>query len=258
MSAASIGPGYTGHVNDPDTALIYMQARYYDPAIGRFLSRDAVSSKIGDINYVNKYDYVGDNPIVRTDPTGNYICSGTKGECSAISGALADIQKAAEKMAAGIKGQQALTNVVKFYGKEGVANGVSVAFGGAHGNNAETQTVGKETSITFNLKNIRLTGSFSGTSMKVELAAATAHEGQHGIDGQFFGPTYNKEQWRAAEKNAFMTQSYVNQAFNATSPYNLWEKGWSDNSITNSLRESAAGFNADSVVYGAGGDNQGK
>ncbi|UPG87458.1 RHS repeat-associated core domain-containing protein [Luteibacter aegosomatis] len=34
------GPGYTGHVDDTDTGVVYMQARYYDPAVGRFLSVD--------------------------------------------------------------------------------------------------------------------------------------------------------------------------------------------------------------------------
>lgn len=32
------GPGYTGHANDPESGLVYMQARYYDPVVGRFLS----------------------------------------------------------------------------------------------------------------------------------------------------------------------------------------------------------------------------
>ena len=32
------GPSYTGHVYDPSSGLIYMQQRYYDPVIGRFLS----------------------------------------------------------------------------------------------------------------------------------------------------------------------------------------------------------------------------
>ena len=36
------GPGYTGHVNDPETAFVYMQARYDDPGAGRFLSPDPV------------------------------------------------------------------------------------------------------------------------------------------------------------------------------------------------------------------------
>ena len=34
MGQPPSGPGYTGHVNDPDTGFVYMQARYYDPARG--------------------------------------------------------------------------------------------------------------------------------------------------------------------------------------------------------------------------------
>src|ERR1700744_4509473 len=33
---APSGPVFTGHVNDVDSALVYMQARYYDPSMGRF------------------------------------------------------------------------------------------------------------------------------------------------------------------------------------------------------------------------------
>src|SRR3546814_10299627 len=32
------GPAYTGHVSDAATGLSYMQQRYYDPFLGRFLS----------------------------------------------------------------------------------------------------------------------------------------------------------------------------------------------------------------------------
>ena len=34
--------GYTGHKHDADTGLTYMQARYYNPRIGRFYSNDPV------------------------------------------------------------------------------------------------------------------------------------------------------------------------------------------------------------------------
>jgi len=33
---------FTGHIADAATGLVYMQARYYDPVIGRFLSSDPV------------------------------------------------------------------------------------------------------------------------------------------------------------------------------------------------------------------------
>ena len=36
-------PGFTGHIEDSATGLTYMQARYYDPALARFLSNDPVS-----------------------------------------------------------------------------------------------------------------------------------------------------------------------------------------------------------------------
>ncbi len=67
------GPGYTGHVNDPETSLIYMQARYYDPITGRFLSIDPDVPKPGNAFNFNRYAYGSDNPIRYIDPTGRII-----------------------------------------------------------------------------------------------------------------------------------------------------------------------------------------
>ena len=60
---------YTGHKYDRAFGLIYMQARYYDPVIGRFYSNDPVGFT-GDIATFNRYSYVGNNPYTYTDPTG--------------------------------------------------------------------------------------------------------------------------------------------------------------------------------------------
>jgi len=57
------GPGYTGHVSDADTALVYMQARYYDPQIGRFLSIDPATPSIGNPLTFNRFSYGANNPI---------------------------------------------------------------------------------------------------------------------------------------------------------------------------------------------------
>lgn len=67
------GPGYTGHVNDADTGLVYMQARYYDPEIGRFLSRDPAGISVGDTFGVNRYVYANNNPHGYVDPDGEAI-----------------------------------------------------------------------------------------------------------------------------------------------------------------------------------------
>jgi len=64
------GPGYTGHVTDALTGLSYMQQRYYDPTIGRFLSIDPVGvSPINGLNF-NRYWYANNNPYRYTDPDG--------------------------------------------------------------------------------------------------------------------------------------------------------------------------------------------
>ncbi|WP_426286314.1 RHS repeat domain-containing protein [Luteibacter sp. E-22] len=70
LSEIESGPGYTGHISDPDSGLIYMQARYYDPDIGRFLSNDPVGLQPGDTFGNNNYSYVNNNPVVNWDPTG--------------------------------------------------------------------------------------------------------------------------------------------------------------------------------------------
>jgi len=64
------GPGYTGHVNDPETNLVYMVGRYYDSATERFVSADPVSPETGNLNNFNRYSYGNNNPIVNIDPNG--------------------------------------------------------------------------------------------------------------------------------------------------------------------------------------------
>jgi RHS repeat-associated protein len=58
---------YTGRPLDGETGLYYYRARYYDPEIGRFISEDP----IGFAGGINFYAYVGNNPLVYNDPTGN-------------------------------------------------------------------------------------------------------------------------------------------------------------------------------------------
>jgi RHS repeat-associated protein len=57
--------GYTGREPD-ETGLIFYRARYLDPTVGRFTQRDPIGLRGG----LNKYTYVGENPISRTDSLG--------------------------------------------------------------------------------------------------------------------------------------------------------------------------------------------
>lgn len=64
------GPGYTGHTLDASTGLNYMQQRYYDPTIGRFLSIDPVTADEDTGDNFNRYWYANNNPYKFTDPDG--------------------------------------------------------------------------------------------------------------------------------------------------------------------------------------------
>ncbi|WP_158543288.1 RHS repeat-associated core domain-containing protein [Dyella psychrodurans] len=83
------GPGYTGHVNDPDTDLVYMQARYYDPETGRFLSVDPAGPAPGDVFGFNRYAYAHNNPITNVDPNGRESASLTLQGVTALQADIA-------------------------------------------------------------------------------------------------------------------------------------------------------------------------
>jgi len=62
--------GFTAHVNDADTGLIYMQQRYYEPVSGRFLSVDAANTNPDTGGSFNRYVYGNNNPYKYIDPDG--------------------------------------------------------------------------------------------------------------------------------------------------------------------------------------------
>jgi RHS repeat-associated protein len=64
------GPGYTGHVEDTATGLLYMQQRYMDPDVPRFLSVDPVTPYSDPVGQFNRYRYAANNPYRFTDPDG--------------------------------------------------------------------------------------------------------------------------------------------------------------------------------------------
>jgi RHS repeat-associated protein len=59
--------GFTGGLLDPDTGLVHLGARDYDPTTGRWTAPDPILFAGGDANL---YRYVGDDPINRVDPSG--------------------------------------------------------------------------------------------------------------------------------------------------------------------------------------------
>ena len=71
---ANINPlRYRGYVYDQETGFYYLQSRYYDPTIGRFLNVDGyVSTGQGIIGH-NMFAYCGNNPVINEDKTGQFF-----------------------------------------------------------------------------------------------------------------------------------------------------------------------------------------
>lgn len=60
-----------GQTHDVSTGLMHYGARYYDPQIGRFISADTIVPDPSNPQDLNRYSYVGNNPLTYSDPTGH-------------------------------------------------------------------------------------------------------------------------------------------------------------------------------------------
>ncbi|WP_221392022.1 RHS repeat-associated core domain-containing protein [Dyadobacter sp. NIV53] len=89
---------YAGEELDPKTSLYYMRARWYDPKVGRFLTKDPLAgSSLNPLSF-NAYTYALNNPVNFIDPSGELSIGGAiksvgkgvaKGASAAYKGAKA-------------------------------------------------------------------------------------------------------------------------------------------------------------------------
>ena len=64
---------YRSYYYDTETNLYYLNTRYYDPEVGRFISQDDVSYLDPEhINGLNLFAYCGNNPVMGYDPDGTW------------------------------------------------------------------------------------------------------------------------------------------------------------------------------------------
>ena len=65
---------YRGYYYDAETGFYYLQSRYYDPAICRFINADAyATTNAGSFLSCNMFAYCENNPIMWIDPTGHFL-----------------------------------------------------------------------------------------------------------------------------------------------------------------------------------------
>lgn len=154
--------GYIGEVDDPETGLLYLNARYYDPQIGRFISPDTMDPLQEGVG-TNRYAYSDNDLINKADPNGRsffkvlsaifmivsilvlYLAPASPAIVAAGSSAVMPVANsyykytipvtAAEKAAAAATGAEALAGVGAMGIESGlkVAGPVGAAIGGAVG-----------------------------------------------------------------------------------------------------------------------------
>src|SRR5690606_36124680 len=63
--------GFTGEQYSVETQMLYLRARYYNPADARFMSRDTWAGDVNNPLSLNRWNYVNGNPVNYIDPTGH-------------------------------------------------------------------------------------------------------------------------------------------------------------------------------------------
>jgi RHS repeat-associated protein len=69
-TVSSLSKGYIGERADPETGLNYLNARYYDASLGRFISPDDWDPTLAGVG-TNRYAYAGNDPVNKSDPNGH-------------------------------------------------------------------------------------------------------------------------------------------------------------------------------------------
>jgi RHS repeat-associated protein len=71
MGEGPAGYGFTGEMWHGDVGLVNLRARYYRPAVGRFVSRDRWPGRRELPQSLDRWVYVQNSPLNLTDPSGN-------------------------------------------------------------------------------------------------------------------------------------------------------------------------------------------
>ena len=67
---------YRGYYWDEEIALYYLNARYYDPDVGRFISQDSIKYLAPEtLTGINLFAYCLNNPVMETDSDGTVVFS---------------------------------------------------------------------------------------------------------------------------------------------------------------------------------------
>ena len=122
---------YRGYYYDTETGMYYLQTRYYDPEICRFMTIDGIEYVTEDPTYGhNLYAYCANNPVMYVDPTGHILISTIVLLCI-IGGAV--IGAAVGGTVKGVQAAQNGASGWEVFGQVMLGIGVGACFGGLIG-----------------------------------------------------------------------------------------------------------------------------
>jgi RHS repeat-associated protein len=191
----SNGPGFTGHRMDAASKLVYMQQRYYDPVIGRFLSVDPVTAYSDPVGQFNRYRYANNNPYRFTDPDGRYSCEASI--CAAVKSYVEKLRESRSNLRDRSE-QRKVDQVLRYIGTEG-SKGPHYKPGELKGDTAANTDQNGTTTIDVKKMDSSATG-----------AMVIGHEARHDLDAiDRGGPAGTSAEVRATETRAYDTEATI-------------------------------------------------
>ncbi len=153
--------------------------RDYNPGLGRWLTPDLLGGHLENPQTLNRYAYLGNNPLSYNDPSGMYTCRDSN-DCSTAA------DKQFEKALDSLRGSKnaEIARAAGAYGAKNQDNGVTVGFKdlSTKGENGATvSTVGYDAAGKLRANSdVTINSKISGDNY----TAAVGHEGSHVADAQ--------------------------------------------------------------------------
>ena len=147
---------YRSYYFDVETGFYYLQSRYYDPQVGRFLNMDSIENiDESTVNGINVFAYCCNDPVNNSDPDGTWLHILIGAAVGAVAGVVG--QAISDVVTSVVTGKKTVSSFQSYLGAA-VGGAVGGAVGAAIGNpaaarvaeNAVTGFVTTATSMTFN------------------------------------------------------------------------------------------------------------
>jgi len=133
---AEINPlRYRGYYYDSETGWYYLQSRYYDPILHRFINADSFASTGQGVLGTNMFAYCQNSPINYSDPTGEFITALVVSVIvgAVIGGTAGGVSAYNSAEASGLEGSDLFWATAEGVGKGAAIGGVAGGFLGATG-----------------------------------------------------------------------------------------------------------------------------